>query len=114
MIPFKTIEAISDRIAQEFEPELIILFGSYAYGNPQEDSDVDLLVVMRHDGNNVYKAIDILNRVQPPFPIDLLVRSPEEFWQRIALNDSFLCDILAKGRILYASAHSRVDQQSRG
>lgn len=112
MIPFKAIEAISNRIVEEFEPELIILFGSYAHGHPQEDSDVDLLVVMRHDGNNVYKAIDILNRVQPPFPIDLLVRSSEEFWQRIALEDSFLREILARGRVLYASAHSRVDQQS--
>jgi predicted nucleotidyltransferase len=100
----ETITAISDQIAREFNPERIILFGSYAYGKPRPDSDVDLLVVMPHDGNNVYQAIEILNRISPPFPIDLLVRTPGEVEQRIKLNDSFLRDITTRGRVLYAVA----------
>jgi predicted nucleotidyltransferase len=101
----ETITAISDQIAREFNPERIILFGSYAYGKPRPDSDVDLLVVMPHDGNNVYQAIEILNEVSPPFPVDLLVRTPIEVEQRIALNDSFLRDIITRGQVLYAATN---------
>lgn len=105
MTVMEAITAISQEISREFNPEQIILFGSYAYGKPRSDSDVDLLVVMQHEGQNVYQAIEILNRVPPPFAVDLLVRTPTEVTQRLALNDFFLRDIVAKGRILYAAAH---------
>ena len=45
-IPPEAIQAVADRIAEEFDPDKIILFGSYAYGDPKPWSDVDLLVVM--------------------------------------------------------------------
>lgn len=104
MTAMKVITAVSDQIAREFKPEQIILFGSYAYGEPRPDSDVDLLVIMSHSGHNVYLAIEILNRVPPPFPVDLLVRTPAEVRQRLALNDTFLHTVMSKGRVLYASA----------
>lgn len=105
MTSLASIIAMSDRIAREFQPERIVLFGSHAYGTPRSDSDVDLLVVMPYVGHAAYKAIEILDRVNPPFPVDLLVRTPEEIARRIALNDFFLRDILTRGRVLYAATH---------
>ena len=49
----KQIREFGRRLAREFKPRRIVLFGSYAYGNPRPDSDVDLLVVMPLDGNPV-------------------------------------------------------------
>lgn len=96
MTPIETIMAISDQIAREFSPMQIILFGSYAYGKPRPDSDVDLLVVMPHDGNNVYQAIEILNRISPPFPIDLLVRTLKKLSNALNSTTRF-CVILQPG-----------------
>ena len=45
-IPMRVIRRYARAIADEFQPDKIILFGSYAYGTPNEDSDVDLLVIM--------------------------------------------------------------------
>ena len=101
-----TIDAIrdfSDRIGREFHPERIILFGSYASGVPGEDSDVDLLVVMPHEGRPSRQAAQILARVRPEFPVDLLVRSPETLVERMSLNDFFLRDIVENGVVLYAA-----------
>jgi predicted nucleotidyltransferase len=106
MVSIKTIMSVSDQIAREFQPEQIVLFGSHAYGTPRNDSDVDLLVVMPFEGHSAYMAITILDRVNPPFPIDLLVRTPEELRHRIALNDFFLREIIAKGSVLYAAPHN--------
>ena len=62
---------LGERIAREFQPERIILFGSYAYGKPRPDSDVDLLVVLAFDGKGGRKSLEILNRVDPDFSVDL-------------------------------------------
>jgi len=104
MIDRADIVALAERIAREFEPERIILFGSYAYGTPTEDSDVDLLVVLPFEGNHTRKAIEIRQRVDAPFPMDLLARHPETVRQRIAWNDFFLREIVEKGAVLYESS----------
>jgi len=98
------IQKYSDRIAAAFKPERIILFGSYAYGTPTPNSDVDLLVVMPFEGHPTRKALDILNQIDPPFAIDLLVYSPEQLRQRLAWSDFFLREIVEQGRELYAAA----------
>jgi predicted nucleotidyltransferase len=106
MVEMSDIYALADRIVQEFQPERIILFGSYAYGTPTPDSDVDLLVIMPHEGKAIYKAIEILKKVKPSFGIDLIVRSPEELEQRLAWNDFFLREITEKGQVLHAAAYA--------
>jgi uncharacterized protein len=105
MLAFEAITELSQNIAQKFNPEQIILFGSYAYGTPHVDSDVDLLVVMPYEGHPSYKALEILAQVNPPFAIDLLVKAPDELKQRLALNDYFLQNIVSKGRVLYAAVN---------
>ncbi len=101
MVTMQQIEEVSSRIAARFQPEKIILFGSYAYGEPTEESDVDLLVIMPFEGHNVRKALEIVTHVDPPFGIDLLVRQSEQIAQRLAWNDWFLHEIMQKGKVLY-------------
>ena len=106
MIEMNKILALSWAIANKFQPEKIILFGSYAYGNPTEDSDVDMLVVLSSEGNNLRKTWEILSQTQPRFAVDLLVRTPSEIEQRLAWNDLFLREIIEKGKVIYESAHN--------
>ena len=75
MIKMGRIKSLSTRIAKEFQPERIILFGSYAYGKPTRNSDVDLLVIMPFRGSSARKAAEILTRLEPKFSVDILVRT---------------------------------------
>lgn len=110
--PRVQIEDFARRVAEEFQPERIILFGSHAYGTPTEDSDVDLLVVMPHEGRSHEQATRIRDRVEPHFAMDLLVRDPQVMRQRLEWNDFFLLEIVAKGITLYESSDARVDRKS--
>ena len=101
MIPMQQIEEVSRRIADEFHPERILLFGSYAWGAPSQDSDVDLLVILPFEGKAVAKSVEMRLKVRPPFPMDLLVRTPEKIRERLALGDPFIRSILDKGKVLY-------------
>jgi predicted nucleotidyltransferase len=104
------IQALADQIARDFHPDKIILFGSYAYGTPTPDSDVDLLVVIPHDGEKaVDQAIQIRKVLEPDFPLDLIVRDPRTLRQRIEWGDFFLREATARGTVLYESAYAGVD-----
>ncbi|MGA9997438.1 MAG: nucleotidyltransferase domain-containing protein [Pyrinomonadaceae bacterium] len=105
MIEIERIINLSESIAREFHPERIILFGSYAYGKPDNDSDIDVLVVLPFEGKPVRKALEILDKVRPQIPVDLLVRTPEQVKERIENNDWFMREIVEKGRTLYEAAH---------
>jgi predicted nucleotidyltransferase len=102
----RQIEEYCEAIAREFSPEKIILFGSYAYGEPTADSDVDLLVVLPFHGSDVSKAIQIRARFDTPFPLDLLVRKPRFISERLRERDMFIEQVMTKGRVLYESKHS--------
>lgn len=103
MIEMNHIRQFSDSIAREFQPEQIILFGSYAYGTPREDSDVDMLVILPEA--SIRKAVEILHRIRPPFAVDLITRTPEQVKQRLAWNDFFLKEIMERGTVLYAASN---------
>ena len=102
----RTISVFANQIAKQFNPEKIILFGSYAYGNPTEDSDVDILVIMPFNGRNPEKATEIWMATKPKFPIDIMVRKPEELKKRIKMGDFFLREVVEKGKVLYESTHA--------
>jgi predicted nucleotidyltransferase len=101
MVAMRDIQAFVRRIAAEFKPQRIILFGSYAYGRPTEDSDVDILVVMPYRGHAARIAGQILFRTDPVFPVDILVRNRQELRQRYRLRDSFVREIMDQGKVLY-------------
>ena len=100
------IRKYAAQIARQFRPEKIILFGSYAYGKPTEDSDVDMLVVMSFKGRNPEKATEIWMATKPKFPIDIMVRKPEELRKRLAMGHFFLREVTEKGEILYEAANA--------
>ena len=106
MIPMQQIQEVSRRIADEFHPERILLFGSYAWGAPSPDSDVDLLVILPFEGKAVAKSVEMRLKIKPPFPVDLLVRTPEKVRERLALGDPFIRSILEKGKVLYEAQHA--------
>lgn len=105
MVEMKKIEDLTSQIAQEFDPDKIILFGSHAYGQPQDDSDVDILVVLSFQGKPVRKAIEIRNKVNVRMPLDLIVRTPQQLADRLAQNDWFMREIVERGRTLYEANH---------
>jgi predicted nucleotidyltransferase len=99
------IKRLCEKIALEFHPEKIILFGSHAYGNPEWDSDVDLLVIMPFKGRHTRKAIEILDRLNPATALDLLVRTPRQVEQRLAMGDFFMREIIERGKVMYEAPH---------
>jgi len=111
-IPMRVIRRYARAIADEFHPDKIILFGSYAYGTPNEDSDVDLLVVMPANHHN--QSVSIQYRLAAPFPLDLLVRTPKEMAWRLEEGESFTTTIVTQGKVLYEKNDEGVDQEGRG
>jgi len=100
------INKFARQVAKQFNPQKIILFGSYAYGRPTEDSDVDILVIMPFKGRNPEKATEIWMAIKPKFPIDIMVRKPAELKKRIQMGDFFMREIVEKGKVLYEAAHA--------
>jgi HEPN domain-containing protein/predicted nucleotidyltransferase len=84
-------------VAEKFQPDKIILFGSHAYGTPHEESDVDLLVVMPCR-NQLDQGFKIRCAIEAPFPMDLIVRKPQEMKWRLEEGESFLAEIVSKAR----------------
>jgi len=106
------IRAFSNAIAREFRPRKIVLFGSYAYGKPTEDSDVDVLVIMPFNRKRGRKSLEIRQRIPADFPLDLIVRTPGFIARRPQWGDSFIQEILAKGDVLYETTDPRVGGKS--
>ncbi len=104
LVAMDQIEELGRRIGEEFGAERVILFGSYARGNPNPDSDVDLLVIGPFSGRSADKSVEIQMKLRPRFPVDLLVRTPEKVRERIAMGDTFMQEILSQGKILYEAA----------
>src|SRR5436853_2431873 len=109
-IPAHVIRCFARQVAKQFQPDKIVLFGSHAYGTPHADSDVDILVVMsarnQHD-----QAAKIRGAVDAPFPMDLIVRTPQSLASRLAERESFHTEIMTKGKVLYEKGDSGVGSQ---
>lgn len=106
MISMRDIQCYCDAVAASFKPRKIILFGSYAYGTPNEDSDVDVMVLMpksRRLGRR--PALKIREKVEAGFPVDVLVRDPVFVQERLEEGDCFLEEVMKKGRVMYESGH---------
>jgi uncharacterized protein len=111
-IPLAAIRRFARRIAERFQPDKIILFGSYAYGEPHEESDVDLLVIMR-TRNAIDQSIRIKTAFKRLFSLDLIVRTPWQVERGLKDDNWFLREIIEKGRVLYEARDREVGSQSR-
>ena len=105
VVALADIQKFVAEVAREFLPEKVILFGSYARGSAGAESDVDLLVVMPEDVSGARMAADIITRLKPTLPVELIVRSSRQIKERLALNDFFLREIMITGKELYAAPH---------
>jgi predicted nucleotidyltransferase len=111
MVEIEDIRRFSDRIAQEFRPEKIILFGSYAYGKPDDDSDVDLLVILPFEGRSQDARRAIRRKASARFANDLVVRTPQDVERRYRQGDPLAREALDKGVVLYERHGSGMDRQ---
>jgi uncharacterized protein len=111
-IPMAAIRRFARRIAAHFQPEKIILFGSYAYGKPHSESDVDLLVIME-TRNAIDQSVRISLAFERPFSFDLIVRTPWQIERGLKDDDWFLREITEKGKVLYEARDRQVGSKGR-
>src|SRR6476661_7560165 len=97
----EAIGAVVRQIVEQFHPEKVILFGSYAYGVPDEDSDVDLLVVMDVAGNTLRAAARISASIDHPFPLDITVFEPAQLDASVQRGGVFATEVSTRGIILH-------------
>ena len=95
------IRAIAGQIARQFHPRKIILFGSYAYGHPSPDSDVDLFVVLDREAVSLHDAAVISQSIDYPFPNDIVVQSAACWEADLREGASFAREVSERGRVLY-------------
>jgi len=100
----ETILEIIGKIKQQYQPSKIVLFGSYAYGQPDRDSDIDLLIIKDTSERPIDRRVTVARIVSDPkrlIPFEPIVLTPEEVRERIEVGDQFLKEILDKGEVLY-------------
>ncbi len=102
-----TIQEMVEKIVAEYAPEKIILFGSYAYGTPREDSDIDLFIIKETSEKFLDRCIEVRRILSDPkriTPLEVFVLTPEEVRDRLRRGDQFIKEIVERGRVLHAAA----------
>jgi len=94
-------EKIVDAIVTSYKPERIILFGSYVWGNPNQNSDIDLFIIKKSKENRYKRHLRIRRLIRGILPVDILVYTPEEVEKRLKMRDFFIEDIIKKGKLIY-------------
>jgi len=100
------IKKLIKMITEKYQPERIILFGSYAYGTPDESSDVDLLIIKETNELPFHRRFKVRKLCQDPrrhIPFQPLVVSPQELAARLRMNDPFFKEIIEKGEVCYSA-----------
>ncbi len=100
-ITLNEIRRVVHQIVERFDPQKVILFGSYADGKPTIDSDVDLLVVMNTEEEPIYAAARIAAAVDHPFALDIVVFAPHSLEASFQRKGSFATEIMTRGVVLY-------------
>jgi|SRR6516162_8472266 predicted nucleotidyltransferase len=113
LITKPTIQLLARRIARQFRPNKIILFGSYAYGRPTPESDIDLLVIMQAR-NEIDQSLWIEEWLDPPFSLDVMVRTPRNLRWRLEEGDWLLREAVDQGKVLHEKADQGVGSKGRG
>ena len=102
----KTIQTILDRLLAHYAPQKVILFGSFAYGDPQPDSDIDLLIIKETPERFIDRWVTVRRILSDPkrtTPLEIIVLTPREIAKRLAIGDQFLAEVMEKGEVLYAA-----------
>ena len=99
------ISDIAKKIKKEYKPQKIILYGSFAYGNPDRDSDIDLFIMKDTDERPIDRRVAIrrmVSKLRNGYPFSSIVLTPKELERRLKIGDQFLQEIISKGEVLYA------------
>ncbi len=100
----KEIENIAKQIVEKYKPEKIILYGSFVYGKPHEDSDVDLFVIKKSKKPRTKRHLELDRMLlDRKMALDILVYTPQEIKKRLSLGDFFIKDIINQGKTIYAA-----------
>ena len=102
----ETIQIILDKLLAHYAPQKVILFGSYAYGDPQPDSDIDLLIIKETPERFIDRWVTVRRILSDPkrtVSLEIIVLTPREIAERLAIGDQFLAEVLKKGEILHAA-----------
>ena len=103
------LKEIVEKLKEEYRPLKIILYGSYAHGNPKDDSDIDLLILKDTNERKVDRFVQVKRIIYNPdrrIPISPLIYSPAELNERLRMEDDFIKEILKTGIILYEESIS--------
>ena len=97
------IEAITKKLVERFHPEKIILFGSYAWGEPDQASDIDLMVIIPDSSLSPARRSQIAHKCLRDIGIakDIIVKTRKEFNKYINVHASLECEVMERGRVLY-------------
>ncbi len=103
MVTQNQIEMILKIIVDKYKPEKVILFGSYAYGNPSKDSDLDLLIVKDSNLPRYKRAREIRKYLWgiTDIPKDIIVYTQEEIDDWAKVKEAFITTIVKNGKVLY-------------
>jgi predicted nucleotidyltransferase len=100
LVTREALSAFTRRLVECYAPEKVILFGSLASGEARWDSNADILVVMSIEGRHLAKIREIRRLCPVRFPLDLLVRRPEEVEVRYRGGDPVVREALDHGVVL--------------
>jgi predicted nucleotidyltransferase len=98
------IQDILEKIVAGYDPQRVILFGSYAYGEPDEDSDIDLLIIKDTDEPPIERWTTVKRLVRDRnrrTSVSPLVYTTQELERRLALQDFFIQEVLEKGKTIW-------------
>lgn len=101
LVTREALEAFTKRLVEQFSPEKVILFGSLARGEGRWDSDADILVVMPFEGRHLAKIREIRRACRSEFPLDLLLRRPDEIEVRYRGGDPIVREAMDHGEVLH-------------
>ena len=98
----KEIDRIKIKLVQKYQPEKIILFGSYVWGKFTSDSDVDFFIIKNTKKRKLDRMYEVKKLLRDrKIPIDILIYTPKEIKKRLDLGDYFVEDVIKKGQIIY-------------
>lgn len=100
----QTIRTIVEKLKKDYRPSKIILFGSYAYGQPDRDSDIDMCIIKETVERPIDRRVAVARIVADPkrlIPFEPVVLSPQEVQERLRAGDQFLQEIFDRGEVLY-------------
>ncbi len=100
------VQDILEKLLVGYAPQKVVLFGSYAYGSPRPDSDIDLLIVKETPERFIDRWVTVRRLLSDPkrtVSLETLVLTPQEVSRRLAIGDQFVAEIVEKGKVLYAA-----------